>query len=136
LRGPQGTLYGKNTTGGAINIISKRPGFETEGYLSLGVGNFDRHEAKGALQGALSDVLAARMAFTFERADGYIENVFPGAEDTNAVRQYGLRGSILYQPHDAFDVTLRLSTSLQNPINYGNPSAVLPQGGGGDVYPL
>ena len=44
LRGPQGTLYGKNTTGGAVNLISRKPGFDTEGYLTLGYGNYDRKE--------------------------------------------------------------------------------------------
>ena len=112
LKGPQGTLYGKNTTGGAINLISRKPDFTTGGSLSLGYGNFDHFMVDGAAQTALSDVLAARVAFTFERADGWMKNVAPGKPDLNAVRQYGVRGTLLYRPSDTVDVTLRLSTSL------------------------
>jgi iron complex outermembrane receptor protein len=60
LRGPQGTLYGKNTTGGAVNLIAERPGFEPEASLSAGYGNFNRYEANGALQMPLNNTLAAR----------------------------------------------------------------------------
>ena len=119
LRGPQGTLYGKNTTGGAINIISRRPGFSTEGYLAVGIGNYQRYEANGALQAALSDKVAARVAFTFARADGWFKNRLPGQADANATRQYAVRVSLLAQPTDRLQFLLRLSTSLQNPTNYG-----------------
>ena len=50
LRGPQGTLYGKNTTGGAINFITKKPGFTDEAYVTIGAGNYNRREAEGAAQ--------------------------------------------------------------------------------------
>jgi len=136
LKGPQGTLYGKNTTGGAINLISRKPDFTTGGSLSLGYGNFDHFMVDGAAQTALSDVLAARVAFTFERADGWMKNVAPGKPDLNAVRQYGVRGTLLYRPSDTVDVTLRLSTSLQNPLNYGTPPIPGPDGVGGTVYPF
>nr|WP_087575075.1 TonB-dependent receptor [Sphingomonas sp. CDS-1] len=119
LRGPQGTLYGKNTTGGAINFISRKPTFDTEGYLKLGYGNYNRFDADGAVQTALSDTVAARIAFTFSRADGWMNNVLAGKPDSNAVRQYGIRTSFLFKPSDKVDFVLRLSTSLQNPIEYG-----------------
>lgn len=128
LRGPQGTLYGKNTTGGAVNLISRTPKLgEAEGYLNLGYGNYDRMEANGALSVPLGDIAAARVAFTFARADGWFKNQLAGQPDLASVREYGIRGSILLEPSDGVHFVLRASTSYQNPRNYGiyaQPEAV------------
>ena len=119
LRGPQGTLYGKNTTGGAINFITRRPGFDTEGYFKIGAGNYSRKEAEGAIQGALiQDKLAARLAVTYSKADGFIRNVLPGKEPMEGVDQYGVRLSLLYKPSSDLEMVLRLAASKQNPYNY------------------
>ena len=119
LRAPQGTLYGKNTTGGAINFITHKPGFDTEGYVKAGFGNFNRKEAEGAFQaGLIPDKLAFRVAATYTKADGFIHNVLPGHPDMEGVDQYGVRLSVLYKATDALDFTLRLSKSMQDPQNY------------------
>jgi iron complex outermembrane receptor protein len=97
LRGPQGTLYGKNTTGGAINIVARKPGFDTEAYVSAGYGNYNRVEFEGAAQKGISDTLAARIAFTYTRADGWFKNLLPGRPDMNAKRDYGVRASVLFK---------------------------------------
>ena len=119
LRGPQGTLYGKNTTGGAVNLISRKPGFDTEGYLTLGYGNYDRKEANGAYQAALSDKLAMRTAFTYAYGDGWFRNALPGHPDMNGTDQWGARLSLLYNANDRLSFLLRLTGTRQNPINFG-----------------
>jgi iron complex outermembrane receptor protein len=135
LRGPQGTLYGKNTTGGAINFISAKPQLgETSGNLTVGVGNYSRYEASGALNVPISSIAAFRGAFTFARADGWFKNLLPGRPDGNAVREYAFRGSLLVEPTDSLTFILRAQTSLQNPINYAVQAEPLANGVGNGIY--
>lgn len=136
LRGPQGTLYGKNTTGGAINFITKKPGFETEGFLTAGYGNYNHWTAEGAAQAGLTDTVAARVAFTLNRADGWQKNLTTPDRDMSEIREYGVRGSILFEPNEDWEFVLRGSTSLQNPIMYGIVAAPGEFGIGAGVYGL
>lgn len=128
LRGPQGTLYGKNTTGGAVNIISRRPELgNVNGYFSAGYGNYDRIDLNGAVNVPIGENAAFRVAGTFARASGWFENILPGQPDLASVREYALRGSLLFEPSDGMSFVLRASTSFQNPRNYGiyaQPEAV------------
>jgi iron complex outermembrane receptor protein len=120
LRGPQGTLYGKNTTGGAVNIISREAKLgDTSGYLSLGYGNYNRYEANGAINMPLGDKAALRLAGTFARADGWFKNVIPGMPDLASTREYAFRGTLKVEPVEGLTFILRASTSFQNPQNYG-----------------
>lgn len=120
LRGPQGTLYGKNTTGGAVNIISREAKLgETSGYLNLGYGNYNRYEANGAVNVPLGDKAALRVAGTFARTDGWFRNVEPGMPDLASTREYALRGTLKAEPVEGLTFALRASTSFQNPRNYG-----------------
>lgn len=120
LRGPQGTLYGKNTTGGAVNLISKTAKLgETSGYLNVGYGNYNRFDLNGAVNVPLGDKVAVRLAGTLSRADGWFKNQLPGKADLASVREYGIRGSVLFEPSDGIKFVLRASTTFQNPTNYG-----------------
>ena len=134
LRGPQGTLYGKNTTGGAINLISRAPMMRDEGYVQVGVGNYARRESNGAANIVLGDTVALRVAYTVAQADGWFKNRLPGRPDLNGTREYGIRGTLLAEPRDGVRLTLRLSMSHQNPTNYGSYSAPGPDGIGAGAY--
>ena len=139
LRGPQGTLYGKNTTGGAINFITHKPGFDTEGYIKAGGGNYSRREVEGAFQtGLIPDRVAVRVAMTYTKADGFVHNILPGHPDLEGVDQYGVRVGLLFKATDSLDFTLRYSKSMQDPQNYAIiPGRVSPLGIGlvGAYYP-
>jgi iron complex outermembrane receptor protein len=115
LSGPQGTLYGKNATGGAINFISVKPGFDTEGYVTAGAGNYGRTETAGAFQTGLTDQIAIRFAFATDHSDGWQKNILPGGEDLGGTRDYGARLSLLYKPNDDLNVLLRVSNSQTGP---------------------
>ena len=120
LRGPQGTLYGKNATGGAINLVTKKPDFEKEGYVMLGLGNYNRTEVEGAYQAPLiDDVLAGRVAVTYLKTDGYVENVFPGGNDQNETDMWAARVNLLYTPVDNFEALLRINSAESTGENLG-----------------
>lgn len=103
LRGPQGTIAGRNATGGAINVDSKAPTDKEDGEVSLTVGNYGRIGAKGDINTPLSDVLDARVSFQAERADGWSRNGFTGGnnDDTDVAE---LRAQLLYKPSTDFSV--------------------------------
>lgn len=106
LRGPQGTLFGKNTTAGAIHVISREPTFEAEGNAEVSYGDDDFFQAKGAVSGALfRDVVAGRLAAQITQRDGLLTNVNTG-EKPNELDNYAIRGQLLFVP--AENVKLRL----------------------------
>ena len=120
LRGPQGTLYGKNTTGGAINIVTKTAKLgEFSGAAAVGYGNYDRVDLNGAVNAPLGDAAAVRVAGTFTRANGWLDNQTPGKPDLNSIREFAVRGSLLIEPNGGTSFVLRVTHSYQNPRNYG-----------------
>jgi iron complex outermembrane receptor protein len=140
LRGPQGTLYGRNTTGGAVNLITKAPDYDTEGYLTFGIGNFSRYEARGAAQvPVIDDTLAVRVAAYWANQDGWFKNEFPNAQDNNGTDEWAIRASALWNPTEDVDVILRWSSGRAHPSNYGifaDHIGKMGQGLGVDVYDL
>ncbi len=96
LRGPQGTLFGRNTTGGAINIITARPRDVFEMIAQAEVGNYDYHSLGLTLNVPLADNLAARVNGTFHERDGYARNVALN-RDADDNTSYFLRGTIRYE---------------------------------------
>ncbi|MGY4532022.1 iron complex outermembrane receptor protein [Pseudomonas sp. TE3786] len=103
LRGPQGTLFGKNTTAGVLNISTKKPTFSPERTVEVSGGENGYFQGKGTVSGALSETLAARLSAYRTRDDGYTKNIFNG-DDLNGGERQGARGQLLFQPNDDFNL--------------------------------
>ncbi len=103
LRGPQGTLFGKNTTAGVINISTRAPSFTPERSIETSVGEDGYFQTKGTLSGPLSETLAGRISAYRTRSDGDIKNEFDGHTLNGGSRQ-GFRGQLLYKPSEQFNL--------------------------------
>ena len=105
LRGPQGTLYGRNTTGGALRVITAKPGPEPSGSVEASLGAFDRWSLKGSANIPLSDTLYMRAGAFIEKGDGYSDNLTTG-KDVNDRDGVGGRLAFRLVPSDTFEATL------------------------------
>ena len=103
LRGPQGTLFGKNTTAGALNITTRAPTFTPEGAVELSYGARNLVLAKGWMSGPISETIAYRVSGVSTRRDGVIENVRTG-RDTNTLGTQAVRGQLLFRPDDTIQM--------------------------------
>ncbi|MFC5345551.1 TonB-dependent receptor [Brevundimonas staleyi] len=121
LRGPQGTLYGRNTIGGAVKFVSSPPPATPEAYLEAGIGNFDARILKGRLGGPLIDgVLNGKIAFAWSEREGYAENTIDGRDDGD---QNSLAGRIAldWTPTDRLQVLFSLDAKRDRPDTSRSP---------------
>ncbi len=139
LRGPQGTLVGTNSTGGAIFINSRNPSLEElGGYGQIGIGNYDAIEVEGALNIPATDALALRVAGIHRRRDSFYDDVGPFDNDAGKLDETGGRLGVLWQP-GSFSVLAKLQLNDQQTGGY----AYRPVAGSlfegyrvGDIYTL
>ena len=108
LRGPQGTLYGRNAVGGTINVYSRQPSSTFGGRVRLGYGNYNEKSAEGYVTGPISgNVLTASLAGSYRDRDAFFHNVIPGFHDVGSAKHYGVRGQLRFAPSSAFSFTVR-----------------------------
>ena len=145
LRGPQGTLYGRNAAGGVINIISRAPDTDAVGgYANITYGNYDNLRLEGAANLPLGDKAAVRVAGFLADRDGYTDNIFPGADerglgDLDSKDIWALRGRIRLEPTDQWTIDLigDIYRDESNPpafwytddtVPWQTPTSVFPRG--------
>ena len=115
LRGPQGTLFGRNTTAGTIKIDSVQPTFETEGYASVAYGVRDTAALEAAIGGELSGGVAARLSVKYQTRDNWVDNTVNGpGDDFGEFDEFAWRLQLLFQPGDVFRGLVKLHGFLQS----------------------
>ena len=123
LRGPQGTLFGRNVVGGAIHIVTEKPDEEFDGALELTAGRWSQTILNGKISGALSDNLFASLAMKSEHTDGWAENLTTGG-DMGSIEQWSMRGKLRHFSDTGIETNLSLSYLKDD--SGGIPFFVLP----------
>ncbi len=118
LRGPQGTLYGRSATAGAINLITKKPSEELSGYARASYGNYNAVTLEGAVGGAVvADKILVRVSGKYDRRDGYGKNLFTGS-DVDDRDAYAIRGAITFKASNELDLLISADHFNESDNNY------------------
>lgn len=113
LRGPQGTLFGRNATGGLAHYVTVKPSQDFGGYGQVSVGEHDQVKFQGAINGGLTDNLSARLSISTHHNSGYVENRLDPSNDLNNANDYAGRVQFLFEPNDDMSFLLNGRYSLQ-----------------------
>jgi iron complex outermembrane receptor protein len=129
LKGPQGTLFGKNTSAGVINVVTKRPSFDFGADVELTAGNYGAMEGAASVTGPFSETLAGRLYVASREHDGYLDIVRgpgPRTEDEDVDRKFKTaRGQLLFKPSDSLDIRLTADYTDRDEHCCAAPQAVL-----------
>ena len=138
LRGPQGTLYGRNATAGAINYITAKPTQELSGYAKASYGRYDAVQLEGAVSGGITDNLAGRVAIVYNNDNGWMDarTNLPGTvagDELNNTDSYAWRALLTWMPQDNVEILFNVhgSQDHSNGFTYQNTGAVDPVTFGG-----
>lgn len=107
LKGPQGTLFGRNSTGGLLHYITVKPTKETSGFVSIGGGSYSEIKAEGAISGSLSDSLAGRLSFLSHHSDGFKKNLNPLLDDGGEAGTDAVRAQLLFEQSEDLSILLK-----------------------------
>ena len=138
LRGPQSTLFGKNASAGVISVVTKKPQYEFGGVVDATVSNFNGYRLNGYVTGPITDNLAGAISATYNKRDGYVEDL-GGGPDQNERNRYGLRGDLLFEPSENlsfrllgdYDVIDEVCCAAGNIVN--GPTGAIVQAIGGNL---
>ena len=114
LKGPQGTLFGRNATGGAILITTSDPTFTPSGMVRVSYGSYNDRKVQGVVSGPITSHLAANLSVYARKADGYVDNIFTGSDKDGRIVNLSLRGKLLLQASDDAKLVLTLEHSDSN----------------------
>lgn len=130
LRGPQGTLYGKNATGGTVNFISKAPTDAFAGRVSMGGGSFGEWRASAMMSGPVGEGVGGRLSAFYSESDGFIDNIWTG-NDIGGGEKFGVRGVLAFDVGDRWTANLSAyhqQSDLSGPVqvDFALPTAAFP----------
>jgi len=100
LRGPQSTLFGKNSSAGVISVVTAAPSFDNTGYIEGGIANYSGFNGRAYLSGPITENIAGSIGGGFTKRDGYAESIIEGVEDTNDRDRFNIRGQMLFEASD------------------------------------
>jgi iron complex outermembrane receptor protein len=136
LRGPQGTLFGRNTSAGIVQYVTRKPSDEPDARAELTIGDFSQVRFDGAVGGPLGEIAAGRLAVLYHKHDGYRPSRTPGVEDASETDARAVRGQLLFSPSDAVDVLLSAHYSEADQVanTYEHASTMFLDDGYTEVY--